>query len=282
MHMTNSSKSKAIERLKRARAEISRLKDMRRFSPEFEKWHRNTKIAIVNTFGEKNPHVGEFTNISYIPYVPRVRLIRDGKRVPSRSDSDYHESYLDGLVSAATLLESMLEEIEEYWEDEDEVKVSPSTPKGERIDTNKVFIVHGRDEGAKHTVARFLGELELEPVILDEKADRGRTIIEKFEQEAQEIGFAVVLLTADDEGRLRGEDSELSPRARQNVVFELGYFFAYLGRSRVCALRKNDAEIPSDYQGVIYISMDDAGGWKFQLAKELQAAGYEIDADRIL
>ena len=153
---------------------------------------------------------------------------------------------------------------------------------GEQIDMKRVFIVHGRDEGAKHKVARFLGDLELEPVILDEQADRGRTIIAKFEQEAERVGFAVVLLTPDDEGRLKGEDSDLRPRARQNVIFELGYFAGSLGRNRVCALTKEDVEIPSDYDGVVYIPLDDSEGWKIGLVRELKAAGFDVDANLAL
>ena len=270
--MTNSSKSKAIERLKRARAEIPRLKDLPRFSTEFEKWHRNTEIAIERTFGKEGRHIKDFTSVSY-------SLSIVGTNTP---DYKFQQRYKGGLESADTRLESMIEEIEEYWEDEDVARHSYSSQRDKRIDLKKVFVVHGRDDGAQQTVARVIEQLGLEAVILEEQPNQGRTVIEKFEDEAEEVGFAVVLLTPDDEGRFRGEDIELSPRARQNVVFELGYFSAYLGRNRVCALRKNNVEIPSDYQGVIYIPMDDAGGWRFQLAKELQAAGFEVDANRIL
>lgn len=174
----------------------------------------------------------------------------------------------------------MIEEIEEYWEGDTERPYGFS--RDEQIDTKRVFVVHGRDDGTRQAVARVIEQLGLDAVLLDEQPNQGRTVIKKFEEEAGEVGFAVVLLTPDDEGRLRGENNELSPRARQNVVFELGYFAASLGRNRVCALRKNDVEIPSDYQGVIYIPMDDAGGWRFQLARELQAAGFEADANRLL
>lgn len=281
--MTRPPKRKALSRLKKALNQMRELKELSTDAPEFRKWKRNTEIAIANTFGEKAPHVEEFTNISYTPYDLGPRFMTDdGEMVPSPSDSDYHESYLGGLVSAATLLESILEEIEEYWEDEDKANIPTRPPKGERIDTNKVFVVHGRDEGAKHKVARFLGDLELEPVILDEQADRGRTVIAKFEQEAKEVGFAVVLLTADDEGRLRNGGAELRARARQNVIFELGYFAGSLGRNRVCALTKGDVEIPSDYDGVVYIPLDDSGGWKIGLVRELKAAGFDVDANRAL
>ena len=190
---------------------------------------------------------------------------------------------MNGLKRASEVLESMIEEIAEYWPDD----VQPQTANGqlnvgEPIATNRVFVVHGRDEAAKQTVARFLEGLELEPVILQEQPSRGRTIIEKFEEYAETVGFAVVLGTPDDVGGLADEPDNLQPRMRQNVVLELGYFTRALGRKRVCALLKGDIEKPSDYDGVIYIIMDDFGGWRMELAKELKAAGLPVDMNRLL
>ena len=178
----------------------------------------------------------------------------------------------------------MIEEIEEYWEEENEAQISSHSPSQENdaIGSNRVFIVHGRDDGSREAVARFLERLKLEPVILNEEASRGKTIIEKFEHHA-DVGFAVVLLTPDDEGALRGEDGSPGLRARQNVIFELGFFIARLGRERVCALTKGgNVEVPSDYAGVVYIPLDDQGAWKIGLVKELKAAGFDVDANRAL
>ena len=149
------------------------------------------------------------------------------------------------------------------------------------MNTDEIFIIHGRDNETKQTVARFLENLDLKPIILHEQSNQGRTIIEKFEQHTQ-VGFAVVLLTPDDVGALQEDAKHWKPRARQNVIFEFGYFIGYLGRNRVCALTKGDIEIPSDYDGVIYISMDDAGGWKMGLVKELKGARIDVDANRAL
>jgi predicted nucleotide-binding protein len=144
----------------------------------------------------------------------------------------------------------------------------------------KVFVVHGRDEGARHAMARFLEKIALEAIILDEQPDEGRTIIEKFEACAAQVGFAVVLLTPDDIGSLIGGD-DLNERARQNVVFELGYFVGRLGRGKACLVRKGNVEIPSDLHGVIYTEMDDSDGWKLKLVKELKAAKLDFDANKI-
>jgi predicted nucleotide-binding protein len=144
---------------------------------------------------------------------------------------------------------------------------------------NKVFIVHGRDEATKQTTARFLEKLGLEPVILHEQPNVGRTIIEKFEDYSS-VAYAVVLLTPDDLGGLASEKPELSLRSRQNVVFELGYFIGKLGRKKVCALYQKDVELPSDFHGVLYVPLDEAGAWKFLLAKELKAVGLDIDLNK--
>jgi predicted nucleotide-binding protein len=143
----------------------------------------------------------------------------------------------------------------------------------------EVFIVHGRDNEAKSVVARFIEQCGLKAIILHEEADEGRTVIEKFEQTSN-VAFAIVLLTPDDVGGLAPIDSDtrgLAPRARQNVILELGYFLGKLGRKGVCALRKGEVEIPSDFAGVIYTPLDAAEGWKITLARELSRAGLEID-----
>lgn len=146
--------------------------------------------------------------------------------------------------------------------------------------SNRVFIVHGHDAEARETVARFLSNIGFEPIILHEQANQGRTVIEKVEANA-DVGFAVVLLTPDDVGRANA-DSELEPRARQNVLLELGYFIAKLGRERVCALKRGNVVIPSDFAGVVWTEMDGAGGWKSALGKELQAAGHSIDWNKVM
>ena len=144
-----------------------------------------------------------------------------------------------------------------------------------------VFVVHGHDEAAKETVSRFIEKLELKVIILHEQPNAGRTIIEKFEAYSN-VGFAVVLLMPDDIGASRDKTIEGKPRARQNVILELGYFIAKLGRQRVCALYKDEVELPSDIYGVLYIPMDTAGAWRLSLAKEMKHAGYPIDMNKAI
>ncbi|KAF5437722.1 putative nucleotide-binding protein containing TIR -like domain [Candidatus Methanophagaceae archaeon] len=130
-------------------------------------------------------------------------------------------------------------------------------------------------------VARFIEHLKLNPIILHEKASKGSTIIEKLETHAN-VAFAIILLTPDDVGSIAIGQNNLLPRARQNVVLELGYFMGRLGRMRTCALVVEGVELPTDYSGVVYIQIDEKDAWKFELARELRAVGLSIDMNKVL
>lgn len=152
--------------------------------------------------------------------------------------------------------------------------------KKENIDTNKIFIVHGHDELAKLDIARFVEKMGLEAIILHEQVTSGATIIEKIEKYSN-VMFGIVLYTPCDIGSKKNEESNLSARARQNVVFEHGYLIGKLGRGNVSALVKGTIELPNDISGIVYIQMDDNKAWKIALASELKNAGYSIDFNKI-
>lgn len=150
---------------------------------------------------------------------------------------------------------------------------------------NKVFVVYGHDEQARTRLDAMLRRWGLEPLILDQLPSEGQTIIEKLEKYTGEAKFGVVLATPDDEGFRRGHPDEKALRARQNVVLELGMLLSTLGRSKVAILlhQQENMERPSDIQGLIYIPFKDnlekdAG---LLLAKEMTAAGYQIDVAKI-
>ncbi len=175
-------------------------------------------------------------------------------------------------------------DVEDYWSRRPRLDIVPPLPMLEEIAISTsstpatVFLVHGHDQAAKHQVARVLHQLTgEEPVILDEQASRGRTLVEKFEQHAVTAAFAVVLLTPDDFGGVR--DGQEQARARQNVVFELGYFFGKLGRGSVAVLNAG-VERPSDVDGIAYISFP-AGNWQVKLGQEMDAAGVAVDLNRL-
>ncbi|HCX03834.1 MAG TPA: DNA-binding protein [Clostridiales bacterium] len=149
----------------------------------------------------------------------------------------------------------------------------------ETIDKSKIFIVHGHDEASTESVARLIQKFKLEPIILREQANKGKTIIEKIE-EYSNVGYGIVLYTPCDLGKKNG-DNELNPRARQNVVFEHGYLIGKIGRDKVCALKKENVETPSDISGVVYIEMDSNNSWQYEIADELKSLGYNVDKNKI-
>ncbi|MEF3073882.1 nucleotide-binding protein [Methylobacter sp. Wu1] len=157
-----------------------------------------------------------------------------------------------------------------------------NTPKSSsvKIEKNKIFIVHGRDDLAKTEVACFIEKLGFSAVILHEQASSGNTIIEKIEEHTN-VGFAIALYTPCDIGGLAGEANQ-KHRARQNVIFEHGYLIGKLGRNSVCALVKGDIEIPNDISGVVYIPLDSHCAWHLAVAKELRNAGYSIDMNKLI
>ena len=112
---------------------------------------------------------------------------------------------------------------------------------------------------------------------MSEQANKGRTIIEKFE-DYSDVGGAICLFTADDYGRAKNDTTD-NIRARQNVVLETGYFMGKLGRENVVLLADKGIEMPSDLSGVVYT---DTTSWQFDLLKELSAIGYKVDLNKLL
>jgi len=139
---------------------------------------------------------------------------------------------------------------------------------------NRVFVVHGQNKSARNKTISFLSKVGLNGIVLHEQPSMGRHLLTKFIEEAELVTFAIVLMTDDDVGGLNGSD--LAPRARQNVILELGYFLSHLGQKRICALVTPGLETPSDFDGIVYISMDSDGEWEDELRRELRAAGMPL------
>ena len=252
-------------------------------SSEFHRWKRNAESAIARTYGEDSV------------------WLRDFRAIPFELDEPTLPSVVEEIVSAhpkhfdrgVALLESMREEIQqemgrqmsEESQRKAEEALNQETPlalsRSALALGGRVFVVHGRDDGTKEKVARLLGKLGLEPVILHEQVDSGRTVIEKIEKNS-DVGFAVILLTADDVGKLARVSEVEKPRARQNVIFEFGYFIGRIGRNRVCALFDEGVEPPSDIAGFVYVPLDPFGAWRMRLVMELQKVGYKVDANKAL
>lgn len=142
-----------------------------------------------------------------------------------------------------------------------------------------VFILHGRDP-AKDELAAFLRKLELEPIILADQDHAGRTIIEQLEYHARRADYAIALLTGDDQGHLAGHPEEKKPRARQNVVLEIGLFIGLIGRRRVAVLYRDGVELPSDLHGLLYIPFKTIRDVRLQLVQAMKNAGLDVDANK--
>lgn len=225
----------------------------------------NIREIIREVFGQNSP---EFRDHQY-------HEIWHGGYSMGDTEYEFQQCFAEGIPQTVLMLEGLIGRLEEKRDDLSGLH-EPTTITQPKGTTRRIFLVHGHDEEAKQIVARFLEKLKLEPVILQERPNEGRTIIEKFEKNA-DVEYAVILLTPDDIGYQKGKPDQTRPRARQNVILELGYFVGRLSRKRVCALCKGSLEIPSDYHGVLYIPMDEAEGWKLKLAKEIKQSGISID-----
>jgi predicted nucleotide-binding protein len=244
-------------------------------SPELTALSADIKDTLERCFGENTSAYRRFQSAARLQFIPMG--FADG--YPLRHH--YQDGAKDYIAQSIGLLESAQRALQQDLEDVQHEAASSSGPTVTEAPalSRRVFVVHGHDDGAREAVARFLEKIGFKAIILHEQANQGRTVIEKVEAHG-DVGFAVVLLTPDDTGCAKG--GELEPRARQNVLLELGYFIGRLGREKVCALKRGDLEIPSDFAGAVWEKMDDSGGWKQALGRELQAAGHEVDWNRVM
>lgn len=274
--LTPSEIEKGLARLRTRLAELeafdpSGIREKR--PPELVALSTGIEAALSKTFGDKTSEYYRYLEASDLLWSPAIFI--GGYETPL---SDYRDAMTNRVKNARILLKEAIRSLEEDLADG-----LPVTPAKAGLSapalSKRVFVVHGHDEAAKEKVARFLTKIGFDPIILHEQANAGQTVIEKFEKHG-DVGFAVVLLTPDDVGGAKGKD--MQPRARQNVILELGYFMGRLGRSHVCALKAGDLEVPSDFAGVVYEAMDPAGAWQAALGRELQEAGHEIDWNKVM
>ena len=232
---------------------------------DFQSWDNTTRNYVEKAFGENHPNVEDFASMwAFGNY--------------TWSSAEWSQHYAEGLQAKIKVLDGYMKQLRtEARIQEQSVSVGSNVV---REGSKKVFIVHGHDGELKHATARLVTSLGFEPVILHEQPNKGRTIIEKFADHA-EVGFAIVLLSADDEGRSRDTSSApLKLRARQNVIFEMGFFFSRLSRERVCVVYESEVELPSDLSGILYVEYDSGKGWMYAVAQEMKAAGYEVDLNK--
>lgn len=224
-------------------------------NPEFIKWRTKAERFLKNQFGEESEERNNFLKTSFSPIC----------FIPNGSRNEFIKSCKHGLQKTKEVFSVYLEEMEENM-------MQPNVQETILNDFSKVFIVHGHDEELKEAVARLVERQGISAIILNEQTDGGQTVIEKLENNSNVSG-AICFFTPDDVGNKKG-NSDMKERARQNVVFEAGYFIGKLGRNRMVLLADGTIELPSDINGVVYTDKDD---WKIKTLKELKAMGYKID-----
>lgn len=228
---------------------------------DFEAWHTKTERFLIKLYGKNSLEHNKFKNTSFSLMV----------WTSSTTRLDAVKACIEDLKVTKAVFLTYLEEMEE---ETDAVVVQKDSAVIPTYD--KLFIVHGHDGELKQAVARIIEKQGIEAIILSEQANKGRTIIEKFE-DYTDVGGAICLFTADDYGRAKKDEAD-NTRARQNVVLETGYFMGKLGRDHVVLLADKGIEMPSDLSGVVYT---DTGKWEIDLLKELKAIGYNVDFNKL-
>lgn len=229
-------------------------------NPSFQAWHTKTERFLIKKYGLNSYEHEKFSQQSF-----SLMVFYTG--IPS---SEFVKACRHGLEETKAIFQTYLAELQEEAESVVVHELS------NHADFSKVFIVHGHDGELKEAVARLIERQGIKPIILNEQANLGKTIIEKIEY-YDDAHSAICLFTADDLGREKGE-TESKSRARQNVIFEAGYFIGKNGRENVVIIADPGIEMPSDLQGVVFT---DKGDWQFSMLKELKASGYKIDYNKL-
>ncbi|MGV8865584.1 MAG: TIR domain-containing protein [Janthinobacterium svalbardensis] len=279
-NLTPEQMRKGVLRLNRLIEDIESFDETtltKRWAPELRSLETTIEGAMASVFGHQTVEYRRYADATQLDHGPVSIVYSD---YDQQNDARNARIYVaEGKSSAVLTLKSAIKWLQDEISDSSESEVASNGSPSISNASRKIFIVHGHDDVARLTVARFIEKIGFEAIILSEQSNQGRTIIEKIEAHG-DVGFAVVLLTPDDVGGKTADT--LQPRARQNVLLELGYFMCRLGRSRVCTLAKGNLEIPTDFAGMVWEPLDDAGAWKLALARELKATGYSVDWNLIM
>ncbi|WP_190394450.1 TIR domain-containing protein [Nocardiopsis quinghaiensis] len=250
--------------------------DVTVFRTAFDTWDKRNEIVLESAF-EKTGWLDSTPKDQYVSAI--------GLKFPLGTEGA-EEVTISGLASdmetKIARLQRVLDTLDVY-----EGPADDTSTDTEVTGPATIFVVHGRATTPRLEVENLVRRAtRIEPVVLADQISGGAvTLIEKLEEhlgENSNATFAVIVMTGDDIGQLNEEGEELRPRARQNVVLELGYAMGTLGRRRVAILHQDGLELPSDIAGVAYYPLDTAGAWKTRLLGELKAAGITVDADALL
>ena len=248
------------EKLKQITEEIPGLitANIPSWDPSFQAWKSKAERFLIKRYGKESFEHKAFTDTSFSL----------GIYSSDTQDYEFVKACQNGLRKTEAIFKTYLDEM-----DEETIHI---TDQDKPNDYSRIFVVHGHDGELKESVARIIERQGIDAVILSEQANLGKTIIEKFEQYS-DVSGAICLFTSDDIGKAKGTDRDYN-RARQNVVFETGYFAGKLGRNHLVLLADEGIEMPSDLSGVVYTN---TVNWQVDLLKELKAMGYIIDFNKL-
>lgn len=249
-----------------------------RFSEAFNEWRGEVNSLLCFAFGDESAQVVDFANVHYW----------SGFAFSGQPDSDFDDQFRSGLQSARAVLLTIQKEVATYFPDDcnNSNKSAGSAADEIRKGGRDVFIVHGHDEILRLEVEKIVRGLGLNPIVLKNQANEGMTLIQKFEKNSDNVCFVIVLLTADDESTTK-KDGRKELHARQNVVFEMGYFFHVFrcadGAHRgLFAILENGVTKPGDVDGLVYQAYSKGDrSWVPSLIKELDAVGVDFDRTKI-
>ena len=252
------------EDLLRKQSEIKTLEQLSQLNRDFANWDDYNEELIKQAFNNQySEYYYEYSRVNQT-----LGLFDYMKGVNTDSPQYKISEAKHRIENSITILKRLIEKLP-IIDQENSVK---QIQMPDKTFFNSGFLVHGHNDVLKFEVARYIEkELKRKVIILHEQANKGQTIIEKFENNST-VDFAVALWTADDVGKAKTEP-DYQDRARQNVVFETGFFIGALGRQNVIILVEKGVEMTSDYSGVVFISL--SGNWKDDLRKEIEAI-YEL------
>jgi len=233
--MSKLTKGEATAKLQKLMASADTLKNTARYSPEFKKWRRDTQVAITYIFGDESRHTKDFESVHYSL----------GMYTDNTPDSEFQEAYEKGLNNAKAILQSMVDEIQEYWKEQsiinDKVKTTSNL-------SPCVFIGHGRSKLWARLKTFLNDELGLAAVTYESESRVSESIVSIIEKMLDQATFAILILTAED------ETTDGLKRARQNVIHEAGLFQGRLGFRKAVLLRQEGLEEFTNVAGLQYIS----------------------------
>lgn len=261
------SERKEMTKVEHVKDLLQRLDKIQDFADiELENYRDDVRMILANVFPDKK-YLEEEKKISFF-----TKLSFGLEKVEIKE-----KAWLDGKSKYSSFLERIIKEQETFGE---KSQIEKTTTKK----SNEIFIVHGHDDVMKLDVEITITKLKLKPIILHDCPNQGKTLIEKLLDNSNSVGYAIVLLSPDDIGKKKESEDKFKPRARQNVIFEMGLFVGVLKRENVFILLKETEsfELPSDYAGLTYTPYAKNGTWKMKLVQELQCSGYRVSANDLI